>query len=85
MKKHKPRKPKLILPDDETDDDEDEVNEKPSRYPSSLSIGDINIVSHKSLGYCKRQIKSLLKDKEIKNYLGLTKERRMMKSLSYID
>jgi len=66
--------------DDEEARPEDEENfpepeEQKQNFQFSLSVGELSVQS-KSLTSCKRMIKTLLRDKDIKNYLGVQQIRR---------
>lgn len=53
---------------------------------AQISIGDITIVSRKGLLACRNEIKGLLKDENIKNYLGLYSQKKIIgPTPSYID
>jgi len=68
------------------DDDEDEVSN--NKIPTQITIGDIGISSKMGVRGCKKALKSLLRDRIIKNYLQVYSVKKMIGSgasdLSYL-
>lgn len=73
MKNKKP-----IKPDEESDEEE-------GRYISQIVVGDLAVSSKSGLPACRKTIKGLLRDKTIKNYLGVYDKKKMFGNPSYID
>lgn len=64
-----------------SNDDEDDL----IGFQNQIVVGDISVTSKGlSLNTCKKQIKGLLKDKSIKNYLNIYSKQKFIKP-DYID
>jgi hypothetical protein len=71
---------KIKKPNDE------ESEEEPDEFISQIIIGDLAVSSKQGLPICKRTIKKLLSDKQVKNYLGIYGRKKLLTSIpSYID
>lgn len=71
-------KPKKPFIDNEEDEEED------FRAISEISLGDIRIVSKQGLPACKRTLRQLLKDKNIRSYLDIHNKKKLLNGLSYL-
>lgn len=68
-RKQKPKKPLDPDPDPESKEDEEDPEDL-INVQSQITIGDVSVISKgQGLSNCRKELKNLLKDKQIKNYL----------------
>lgn len=83
-KPKKPQVPNPIEPDNEEEPDENEEFDRfEKKKLSSLQIGDLNLVSRKPISALSKDAIKLLKNKQVRGYLGLCNQRKFIQSASY--